>query len=68
MMLLAVKDEFDSSGEVPLLTRWHPFMDFAGVRATMTARGNGAIIQERGQGELSGSPRLQKRCYQQSAK
>jgi hypothetical protein len=28
-------------------------MDFARVRATVTARGNGAIIQERGQGELS---------------
>jgi hypothetical protein len=27
-------------------------MDFAGVRAMMTARGNGAIIQERDQGEL----------------
>jgi hypothetical protein len=28
------------------------FMDFARVRATVTARGNGAIIQERGLGEL----------------
>jgi hypothetical protein len=50
---LAVTDEFDSSGEIPLLIRWHLFIDFAGVRAVMTARGNGAIIQERDQGELS---------------
>jgi hypothetical protein len=58
---LAVTDESNFHlGEIPLLTRWHPFMDFAGVRAMMTARGNGAIIQERDQGELSALPDYRK--------
>jgi hypothetical protein len=59
--MLAVTDESElSSGEAPLLTRWHPFMDFAGVRTTVTARGNGAIIQERDQGELFALPDYRK--------
>jgi hypothetical protein len=35
-------------------------MDFARARATVTARGNGAIIQERDQRELSALPDYRK--------
>lgn len=43
------------------------FMDFAGVRATMTAKGKVARSSRKGSRRLFSLARLQKRCYQQTA-